>query len=126
MSNKTTYRFYVNNKRVATAVLWKPTSDRQCILEVFKPAIDKRPLQEFNTVEEWKEYCQRYYVPKQTTHVEITGEESVPARRETWTCCICNLPPGNDHRMCIAQGFRWSQTPIRDWEEASGIRKFER
>ena len=25
--------------------------------------------------------------------------------------------------MCIAQGFRWSSTPIRDWEEASGVYK---
>ncbi len=48
-----------------------------------------------------------------------------PNRVAPWYCCICHLPPGNDHRMCIAQGFRWSRTPIQDWERASGVTRNE-
>lgn len=44
---------------------------------------------------------------------------------ESWTCCICSLPAGNDHRMCIVNGFRGSNTPVKDWEIASGIRPRE-
>ena len=69
---KNTYRFFVDNKRVATAVSWQPNSGESCILEVCSPPIKNLQLKTFDTVEEWQDHCERYYVPKPSTRVEIT------------------------------------------------------
>jgi hypothetical protein len=122
---KTTYRFFVNNKRVATAVSWQPSHGEPCILEVCAPPIKNLHLRTFDTEAEWREHCERYYVQKQITRVEVTTpdkkpkKEAYPAPKQTWTCPACGLGPGNDHRMCICRAFNYS---VYEWERACGIR----
>ena len=61
-SNTTTYRFFVDNKRVATAVFWKTGSKHWSpILEVFplqSTILDdgRRLMAVFHSEEEWRQY----------------------------------------------------------------------
>ncbi len=137
---KTTYRFFVNNKRVATAVTWNYSENICKILEVFpKP---KEFGLCYNTEAEWRAHCERDYVPKYTTRVEVTEPISVVAnplvtpapnsesnpvatpeptpKKKPWICPACFKGPGNDHRMCICRAFNYS---VDAWEKACGIRK---
>lgn len=77
MSEQTTYRFFVDNKRVATAVFWKMGSKHMSpILEVFPrqsttAGPSGRPLMAiFHTENAWREHCLEDYVPKQKSRVE--------------------------------------------------------
>lgn len=57
-------------------------------------------------------------------NTSVTTSRPKP-KEHSWTCCICGLPPGNDHRMCIAVGFHGSRNPVQDWERESGVRHYE-
>ena len=35
--------------------------------------------------------------------------------KQHWICPYCDLPLGNDHRLCICHGFNYS---IKAWEQA--------
>jgi hypothetical protein len=117
---KTTYRFFVNNKRVATAVTWERVPGQPCILEVSAPPLPNLSLQVFHTVDQWKEHCERYYVPKTSTRFETSSKKTKMPAKKTWICPACNKGPGNDHRMCICTAYNYS---VAAWEEACGIRK---
>jgi hypothetical protein len=122
---KTTYRFFVNNKRLATAVVWNYSESIQKILEVFpKP---KEFGLCYNTEAEWRAHCERDYVPKYITRVEVSAPTPVAnpeptPKKKPWICPVCFKGPGNDHRMCICIGFNYS---VARWEEACGIRSPE-
>ena len=85
MSEQTTYRFFVDNKRVATAIFWKTGSKHMSpILEVFPRQTtilpSGRPLMAiFHSEEEWRKHCLEEYVPKQKSRVEtVTKKKSDP------------------------------------------------
>lgn len=79
MSNKTTYRFFVDNKRVATAVFWEMGSKHMSpILEVYPrqsttAGPSGRPLMAiFHSEDAWRKHCLEDYVPKVKSRVETT------------------------------------------------------
>jgi hypothetical protein len=117
---KTTYRFFVNNKRVATAVTWERVPGQPCILEVSAPSIPNLSLQIFDSINQWKEHCERYYVPKTSIRIETSSNTTEFIPRKQWICPACKKGPGNDHRMCICTAYNYS---VAAWEEACGIRK---
>ena len=167
-SGSKTLRFYVNNKRVSTAVR---VADGY-ILQVY-------PMrQRFADEEDWCSFWENHSVAKPTCRVEglvsneltIAAKEvdpsfrcpecllgpdidhrncivlkfkgnleewktaglhqkdpsppapspALPNKKKPWSCPVCFLGPGNDHRMCICVGFNYS---VDRWEEACGIRK---
>ena len=38
-----------------------------------------------------------------------------PLDKKFWVCSACDLPLGNDHRMCICRAFNYS---VEAWEKA--------
>lgn len=146
---KTTHRFFVNGKRVATAVDWTNKEGRTCVLEVCSPPVKGLELTTFDSVLEWQKHCERNYMPKVDYNFETVwtfakgkpatapkpkrkaaeapapapaAESEVAPKKKTWTCPVCFKGPGNDHRLCICRGFNYS---VARWEEACGIYKEE-
>lgn len=78
MSNKnqTTYRFFVDNKRVSTAIYWPMGAKHyNPILEVFPLQTTilqngRRLMATFHSEEEWRKHCLEEYVPKVKSRVE--------------------------------------------------------
>lgn len=144
---KTTHRFFVNGKRVATAVDWTTKDGHKYILEVCSPPVKGLELTKFNSVLEWQKHCERYYMPKpilkyetvSTGTIQNTTPAPVPApipaqapaptpksevapKKKTWICPACHKGPGNDHRLCICNYYNYS---VARWEEACGIHQEE-
>lgn len=133
MSNKTTYRFYVNNKRVATAIFWERGSKHMSsILEVYplqtqmiQPTAGKakRFQRTFDSEAKWREHCLRDYVPTCDTRFEVVSSQEEPKEppkpKTNWICPACKKGPGNDHRVCICRSFNYS---VQAWEKACGIK----
>lgn len=76
---KTTYRLFIDNKRVATAVFWEMGSKHMSpILEVYPRQSTNvgpsgRPLMAiFHSEDAWRNHCLEDFVPKQTSRVETT------------------------------------------------------
>jgi hypothetical protein len=108
----TTSRFFVNNKRISTAVHLNDGT----ILQVFPSR------QIFENLQEWEDYWRgsRFVSPRvkiETSERKASGE--IETTRKSWTCPACGLGPGNDHRMCICRAFNYS---VQAWEKACGIR----
>lgn len=54
--------------------------------------------------------------------VDIAGGEVAPLPpldKKDWVCAYCDLPLGNDHRMCICRGFNYS---VEEWRKAAEAR----
>ena len=90
-SKQTTYRFFVDNKRVATAIFWDYSGYIQKILEVFPLQTTilqhgRRLMAIFHSEEEWRKHCLRDYVPKYKTRVEtITTSKTIQSSDKTET-----------------------------------------
>lgn len=123
MSKQLTYRFYVNDKRVSTAVLWSCPDDKKHILQVY-PTRDI-----FESEKKWRLYWEQKTTPvirvetslsvkptPETTQRSPTPPSSADESR--WCCPACGKGPGNDHRMCICHAFNYS---VDAWKEACGI-----
>jgi hypothetical protein len=108
-----TVRFFVNNKRISTAVRLHDGS----FLQVY-PKHEK-----FQTQEEWEMYWKETSIVKPVIQIQVTPtKETVKPRAKrvhNWICPACGLGPGNDHRMCICRAFNYS---VAEWEKACGIR----
>ena len=125
MSKPITYRFFVNDKRVSTAVQWKSKTNKDYILQVFP----NRNIFESET--SWRSHWEKKVRPSIrvetsfSTNPEPERAERPPtppssADESRWTCPACGKGPGNDHRMCICRAFNYS---VDAWEKACGIRK---
>lgn len=128
-----TVRFFINNKRVSTAVHlengtllqvypehtiyenqtvwethWNNTLLAKPILEVqtisAKPKSDKPRKPREKPLSVSSDY-EDLYDPVHTT--------------SNWICPACGQGPGNYHRMCICRAFNFS---VEAWERACGIR----
>lgn len=102
-------RFFVNNKRVSTAV---PLNDGT-ILQVYPEK--KKYLNETA----WRASWENSSLSKPSIRVE-QEDASVRNVKKNWICPACSKGPGNDHRMCICTAFNYS---VINWEIACGIRK---
>jgi hypothetical protein len=99
-----TVRAIVNKKRVATAKPWGTK-----FLQVY-------PEQKtFPSEGEWK----KHVVSTLLDSVEFEKEEEKQEKEEqskedqNWICNYCDLGPGNDHRLCICDGYKYN---VKDWE----------
>lgn len=102
-------RFFVNDKRVSTAV---PLNDGT-ILQVY-PSKKK-----FVNENAWRLSWESSSAAKPSIRVE-QEEDTVRNVKRDWICPACGLGPGNDHRMCICTAYNYS---VERWEIACGIRK---
>ena len=108
-----TSRFFVNYKRISTAVNLNDGS----ALQVYP--IRKR----FETLHAWETYWRNssYASPEVRIHTTIPATKTSKkdeVKSEAWICPACGLGAGNDHRMCICRAFNFS---VQAWEEACGI-----
>ncbi len=108
-----TVRFFVNDKRVSTAVQLTDGT----LLQVYPKH------QQFENQKEWEEYWNDSTLVKPVTQVEVTPPKAPVKPRAkrlvNWICPACGRGPGNDHRMCICRAFGYS---VAAWEKACGIR----
>jgi hypothetical protein len=127
-----TVRFFLNNKRVSTAV----HLENGTLLQVYPE--HRRYENQAAWEQEWNESS----IAKPKLHVQTTPakpksdkprkprekplclstdyevlEEMIPKR--SWTCPACRKGQGNDHRMCISTHYNYS---VIAWEHACGIR----
>ncbi len=128
-----TVRFFVNNKRVSTAV----HLENGKLLQVYP---EHREYADQTT---WESHWNATILAKPTIQVQVTPAKpksdkprkprekplAVSSDYEdlydpvhnasTWICPACGRGPGNDHRMCICRAFNYS---VEKWERACGIR----
>lgn len=128
-----TVRFFINNKRVSTAV----HLENGTLLQVYP----EHTIYENQTV--WETHWNNTLLAKPILEVQTTPAQpksdkprkprenplSVSSDYEdlydpvhttsNWICPACGQGPGNDHRMCICRAFNFS---VEAWERACGIR----
>lgn len=112
-SGSKTLRFYVNNKRVSTAVR---VTDGY-ILQVY-------PMrQRFADEEDWCSFWENHSISKPTCHVEgLVSKEIAMAAKDidpSFRCPECLLGPDIDHRNCIVLKF---QGNLEAWK-AGGLQQ---
>lgn len=110
MSSSNTLRFYVNNKRISTAVRVKDCY----ILQVFPS------YQRFANEEDWLSYWEMHYICKPVVRVEggmmFESTQTEATKHKDFRCAVCLLDGTFDHRNCIVLKYKGS---ISDWETAS-------
>jgi hypothetical protein len=107
-----TLRFFVNDKRISTAVT---LNDGTC-LQVYP---DKKKYINENA---WRVSWESSSAAKPSIRVE-EEDDNVRNLKKDWICPACGKGPGNDHRMCICLAFDYN---VQNWEIACGIRKYVR
>ncbi len=113
MASKT-LRFYVNEKRVSTAVR---TYDGY-ILQVY-------PMrQRFAEEEDWKTFWENHSVSKPRTHIDGLMEKekamTEKSKDNRFRCAVCLLGNDTDHRNCIVLKFKGN---VQDWEDAGKMKE---
>lgn len=117
-----TVRVYLEKKRIATGKPWKGK-----FLQVYPE------MKTFESEAQWRSHMYqsilsgiRFEVKEKEKEKENRKTEPVaapvapppspePAESENWICGYCRLPAGNDHRLCICNGYRYS---VAAWEKA--------
>lgn len=103
----------MKEKRVATGAQWKDkflqvypqqkifASEAEWRTEIFKTAVADI---HFETKEE---------KPSLKNETVTPSPSKKAVDEEDWVCGYCKLPSGNDHRMCIVNGYKYN---VKDWE----------
>lgn len=110
MSDLKTLRFYVNNKRISTAVRVK----QGYILQVY-------PMhQRFANEDDWRSFWEMHSICKPVVRVEgemsLQSTQTQATKDKDFRCAECLLNGTFDHRNCIVLKYKGS---ITDWEVAS-------
>lgn len=110
MSTSNTLRFYVNNKRISTAVRVKDCY----ILQVYPRH------QRFANEEDWRSYWEMHQMCKPVIRVEggmsLVSTQTQATKQKGFRCVVCLLDGTFDHRNCIVLKYKGNVT---DWEAAS-------
>lgn len=110
-----TVRVYFENKRIATGKTWKDK-----FLQVYP---EKKT---FESEAVWRSHWYQSILSgiRFDVKIKVKSAPAAPAapppspetvQPENWICGYCRLPAGNDHRMCICRGYRYS---VEAWEKA--------
>lgn len=110
MSHSNTLRFYVNDKRLSTAIRVKDCY----ILQVYPSR------QRFANEEDWRSYWEMNKICKPQIRVEggmsLQSTQTDATKQKGFRCAECLLDGTLDHRNCIILKYKGS---VADWETAS-------